>query len=91
MLCIGEDMVGCYDFFFLFCLVEMFCIIYGDEWLYCGCFGNFVVVLVLYGVVFDVIFMVFNVFMNVLVDLFIGMICVELLLSCVGDYIVFEV
>ena len=90
MLRIIEDDVGRHDFLLTPCSKDTFRIIYGDENLHRGCFGNLAVALAPYGVTEDAIPTAFKCFMNVPVDGATGELRVEAPLSKAGDRIVFE-
>ena len=90
MLRIIEDDVGRHDFLLTPCSKDTFRIIYGDENLHRGCFGNLAAALAPYGVTEDAIPTAFNCFMNVPVDGATGELRVEAPLSKAGDRIVFE-
>ena len=90
MLRIVEDDVGRHDFLLTPCSKDTFRIIYGDENLHRGCFGNLAAALAPYGVTEDAIPTAFNCFMNVPVDGATGELRVDAPLSKAGDRIVFE-
>jgi uncharacterized protein YcgI (DUF1989 family) len=90
MMEIKEDMVGRHDFLLSPCSAEMFRIIYGEEHVHPGCFGNLSKALEPYGIAADNIPVCFNVFMNVSVDGTTGKISVLPPKSKAGDHITFE-
>ena len=90
MLQIVEDDVGRHDFLLTPCSREMFRIIYGEDHVHQGCFGNLGQALSPYGISPDAIPIAFNCFMNVPVDAVTGEIKVLPPLSKPGDRIVFR-
>lgn len=90
MLEIKEDTVGRHDFLLTPCSAEMFRIIYGEQHVHRGCFGNLAEALQPYGIAPDSIPICFNVFMNVSVDGYTGKISVLPPKSKAGDHITFE-
>lgn len=87
---IKDDTVGRHDFLLTPCSAEMFRIIYGEEHVHPGCFGNLARSLQPFGISPDNIPICFNVFMNVDVDGSTGKIAVLPPKSKAGDYITFE-
>jgi uncharacterized protein YcgI (DUF1989 family) len=90
MLRIVADDVGRHDFLLTPCSAEMFRMLYGEEHVHRGCFGNFAEALAPWGIGPDAIPVAFNVFMNVRVDGETGKLRVDPPLSRAGDAIVFE-
>lgn len=85
-----EDIVEDYDFFLIFCSVDMFKYFYFNEEFVFGCYGNLVVVFLEFDILEYYVCIIFNIFMNVEVDVK-GKIFVFFFKFNVGDYIIFEV
>ena len=90
MLDITEDTVGRHDFLLTPCSAEMFKILYGEEHILPGCFGNLTSALAPYGIVPDQIHKTFNIFMHVDINDVSGAIRVLPPLSRAGDHITFR-
>ena len=90
MLEIVEDTVGRHDFLLTPCSAEMFRILYGEEHVHPGCFGNLANALEPYGILPDQIHTTFNIFMHVEVNDVTGAVRVLPPLSGPGDHITFR-